>query len=109
MGSDGALDLAGLQAARADVEPLRGTIHESADALHVRVPPPRGPAVRVGDLLAEERLLPADVADGCHGPGRVPNAWSRPVYAARMRWSRSTRSASPIGPTHVSTSSPPAS
>src|SRR3990170_8273227 len=103
MGSDGALDLAGFQAARADVQALRGTVHQRADALHVRVPAPRGPAVGVGDLLAEERLLPADVADGCHGPGRVPNARSRPAYPATMRSSRSTRPAWPIGPTHVST------
>ena len=68
---DGALDLAGLQAARADVQALGRPVHECADALHVGVPPLGGAAVRVGDLHAEERLLPADVADGGHGPTRV--------------------------------------
>jgi hypothetical protein len=71
---DGALDLAGLQAAGADVHALGGAVHDGADALHVGVPPLRRAAVRMGDLHAEERLLPTDVADGGHGPSRVTDA-----------------------------------
>src|SRR5262245_45152422 len=76
-GLAGALDLAGLEAARADVQALGCAVHERADALHVGVPPLGGAAVRVGDLHAEERLLPADVADGGHGPTRVTDALCR--------------------------------
>src|SRR4051794_19271016 len=65
------MDLAGLEAARTDVETLRRPVHERTNALHVRVPPPVRPAVGVGDPLAEERLFPADVAHGYHGSPSV--------------------------------------
>src|SRR6476619_1489681 len=72
---EGALDLAGLDAARADVQALGGAGHDRPDLLNVRVPALGGAAVGVGDLHAEERLLPADVADGGHGPTRVADAF----------------------------------
>src|SRR3954452_10262026 len=63
----GLLDLARLDAAGAHVEPSRRAVDDRTDALHVRVPTPVGPAVRVADLLPEDRGLAADLADGCHG------------------------------------------
>ena len=85
---NGAFDLAGLQAARADVQALGRPVHERADALHVGVPPLGGAAVRVGDLHAEERLLPADVADGGHGPTRVADHLSDPGARSRRSLAR---------------------
>src|SRR4051812_26809211 len=62
----GLLDLARLDAAGAHVQPPRRAVDECAHALHVRVPAPVGPAVRVAEALAEDRLLAAQLADGCH-------------------------------------------
>ena len=65
-----ALDLAGLEAGGADVEPLRGhagVADEGPDALDVRVPAALGAAVRVRDVVPESRALAADVAGGSHG------------------------------------------
>src|SRR3954466_7083876 len=62
----GLLNLARLDAAGAHVQPPRRAVDECAHALHVRVPAPVGPAVRVAEALAEDRLLAAQLADGCH-------------------------------------------
>ena len=43
--------------------PLRRAVHERTDALDVGVPAPLGPAVRVAQVHAEGRLLPAQIAD----------------------------------------------
>lgn len=69
-----ASDLAGLDTARAGVDPLRRAIHDSTNALDVRIPPTIGSVVRMGNLFAEERLLPTDVTDGCHRPEMVAGA-----------------------------------
>src|SRR4029450_12141717 len=81
----GPLDLAGLQATGAGVDPLRRPVHDSPDPLDVWVEPTVGPVVRMGYPLTEGRLLPTDIADGCHGAGkgsrRFRRAWlglSRP-------------------------------
>src|SRR6478752_5779001 len=60
-------DLAGLDAGGAHVQPLRRAVHHCAHGLDVRVPAAAGAAVRVGDVVAEGRLLSANVADGSHG------------------------------------------
>src|SRR6478735_5966085 len=65
--SAGLDDLAALDAAGADVEPLRGAADEGAHPLHVRVPAALGAPVRVGDRHAPARVLPTDVTYGCHG------------------------------------------
>jgi hypothetical protein len=66
-GLTGSLDLAGLQAAGAGVDPLRRPVHQGPDPLNVRIEPSVCPVVGMGHPLAEERSLPADLADGCHG------------------------------------------
>ena len=63
-----------LDARRAGVDASWGAVDERAHPLDVRVPAPVVPLVREGHGLAEERLLPADVADGCHSPTRLPDA-----------------------------------
>src|SRR5215207_1906132 len=64
---DGLLDLAGLEAARADVGPLGLSAEQDANALEVRVePPPRGDH-RVAAVVPERGLLPADCAHLRHG------------------------------------------
>src|SRR5690606_8667119 len=62
-----ALDLAGLQARGADVEPLPGSGDDRPYRLDVGVPATRGPAMRVRDRVAEARALAADIAGGSHG------------------------------------------
>src|SRR4051812_30084634 len=56
-------DLAGLEAGRAHVDPLRRAVHDRAHPLHVRVPAPLRAPVRVAQLHAEDRLLAAHIAD----------------------------------------------
>src|SRR5699024_8555832 len=65
--SDGADDLAGLQAGGADVQPLRRPVGHGAHLLDVRVPAPLRPAVGVRDAVAEARGLAADVTRSSHG------------------------------------------
>src|SRR6059058_2651642 len=65
-GLDGLLDLAGLEALRADVGPLGLALQQHADALEVRVEAPLGRHHRVAPVVAEARLLPADCADLGH-------------------------------------------
>src|SRR6266704_1462639 len=59
-------DLAGLDAGRADVDPLGRAADRDAAALDVRVPAAAGTAVRERDVVAEDRPLAAYVADGSH-------------------------------------------
>src|SRR3954469_10363008 len=63
-------DLAGLEAGRADIDALRRAVDDRAHALHVRVPPPLGAAVRVAEPHPEDRLLAAHVTHGGH-PGKA--------------------------------------
>src|SRR5246127_1967893 len=61
-------DLAGLDAGRADLEPLlvaAGTTHD-VHSLDVRVPPAAGAAVGVRHRLAEAGAFPADIAHSGH-------------------------------------------
>src|SRR5690606_15421208 len=67
MGCSGTLDLAGLEAGGAHVQPLRRAAHAGADGLDVRVPAAAGTAVRVRDTVPEPWSLAADVTDGSHG------------------------------------------
>src|SRR5664279_534640 len=57
---DGFLDLAGLEAARADVGALGRAVHEDPDLLEVRVEAALGGDHRVASVLAETGLLPTD-------------------------------------------------
>src|SRR5688572_16963145 len=66
LGAHRLLDLAGLEAAGADVHPLRGAVDDRPDPLDVRVPPPVGAHVRMADALPEGRVLAAHLADRCH-------------------------------------------
>src|ERR687885_2737262 len=59
-------DLAGLQAARADVDPARRLADHDADLLEVRVQPPLGRHHRVAAAVAEGGALPAAVTDLGH-------------------------------------------
>src|SRR6185369_12709154 len=65
--SGSAGDLAGLQAAGAHVDALVGAVDRGADTLDVGVEAPLGDLVRPRPVVAEARLLGADVADGSHG------------------------------------------
>src|SRR5665647_1116672 len=60
-------DLAGLQAAGAHVETLRGAVHHGAYALDVRAPLTIGLLLRPRHVVAETGALGADVAHGGHG------------------------------------------
>src|SRR3954451_9510988 len=62
-----AADLAGLEAAGADVEALVGAVQVHPDPLDVGVKAPLGDLLRPRPVVAEGRLLGADVADGSHG------------------------------------------
>src|SRR4051794_808139 len=60
-------DLAGLQAPGAHVEPLAGAVDRCPNTLDVGVEAPLGDLLRPWPVVAEARLLGADVADGGHG------------------------------------------
>src|SRR3954463_2735598 len=60
-------DLAGLQAAGAHVEARAGAVDRRADPLDVGVEAALGDLLRPRPVVAEARLLGADVADGSHG------------------------------------------
>src|SRR6185437_10677420 len=60
-------DLARLDARRADADPPAGAPGGGAHHLDVGVPAARGPAMGVGDVVAESRPLAADLADSRHG------------------------------------------
>src|SRR4051794_34524476 len=77
-------DLAGLEAAGADVDPLRAAVDDRADPLDVRVPAALRAPVRVAHVHAERRVLPADLAHCCHdhylktwGPARTTGSRDR--------------------------------
>lgn|GEM_PF-5642673 len=63
---DGSLDLAGLEAARADIHPLGVSLDQRANALDVWVPASGRTTVRVRDLHAEARFAPTHFTYGCH-------------------------------------------
>src|SRR4051794_40533229 len=65
--SGSAGDLAGLQAPGAHIEPLASAVDRCPDTLDVGVEPPLGDLLRPRPVVAEARLLCADVADGSHG------------------------------------------
>src|SRR5205823_12768434 len=60
-------NIAGLDERGAHVEPRRRPPDDGPHGLDIGVPAAPGAAVRVRDLVAETRLLAADVADGSHG------------------------------------------
>jgi hypothetical protein len=62
-----ASDLTGLQARRAHIESLRSSPDYRPHGLDVGVPTTSGPAMRVGDRVAEARALAADITGGSHG------------------------------------------
>ena len=69
--------------------------------LDVRVPAAAGPAVRVGDAVAEARPLAADVAVGSHGrhsPATGLIEWSGCSRAAAVAGARSALRTGPGGP-----------
>ena len=51
---------------------LLGAPFTGLHLVDVRVPATARASVGVGDVVPESRLLPADIADGWHGPERVP-------------------------------------
>ena len=59
-------DLPRLDAARAHVDPLGGTVDERAHALDVGIPTSLGATVAVADAVAEGGVLAAHLAHGCH-------------------------------------------
>ena len=65
-GTRSAGDLAGLEAAGADVEPLGRAVDGRADALDVRVEATLRDLAGPRPVVAEARALGADVADGSH-------------------------------------------
>src|SRR5690606_31897872 len=75
-------DLAGLEAAGADVEALRGAVDGRPDALDVGVEATLRDLARPRTVVAEARLLGADVADGSHRALRSVRgfgSWKWPV------------------------------
>src|SRR6516164_3081314 len=63
---EGLLDLAGLEAARADVGARRLALDQDADALEVRLEAPLRGDHRVAPVVTEAGLLPTDCADLRH-------------------------------------------
>src|SRR5207248_8588975 len=80
-GLDGLLDLAGLEAARADVRTLRLAVQDHPHALKVRVEAPLRRDHRMAPMVAEAGLFPADRADLGH---RRPMVAERPSCPARL-------------------------
>src|SRR3954454_10718837 len=70
---DRLLDLAGLEAARADVRSRRLAAEHDADALEVRLEAPLRGHHRVAPVVTEAGLLAADCADLGHGGPRIAN------------------------------------
>src|SRR6516225_3545863 len=66
-GTSGGLDdFVRAEATRADAQALRAAIDDRADRLQVRIEAARRHVVRVADVAAEGRLLPADFASLGH-------------------------------------------
>ena len=61
-------DFSTLDAACADAQPLRRSVHHCLHRLQVHVPTPAGDVVRVRDVIAKARPFAADVASLCHRP-----------------------------------------
>jgi len=59
-------DLAALDAAGADPDPLRIPVDQRFDRLQIHAPAAPGDVVRMRDVIAELRTFPADVAYLCH-------------------------------------------
>jgi hypothetical protein len=59
-------DLAALDAACADPDPLRLAVYQRLDSLQVHIPPPPGDVVGVRNIVTVLRAFPADVAYLCH-------------------------------------------
>jgi hypothetical protein len=59
-------DFSGLDAAGADADTLARGIHLRLDSLKVYIPPATRHVVRVGNVVAELRLFPADFTYLCH-------------------------------------------
>src|SRR5260370_1763556 len=70
-GSDGLLDLAGLEALRAHVGALRLALEVHANPLEVRVEAPLRGDHRMAPVITETRLLSTDCADPRHRGGMV--------------------------------------
>src|SRR5262249_55430670 len=91
--SDRLDDLAGLEAARADVRARGLAVDQRADALQVGVEAPLRRPHRVAPVVTERRLLPADGADLRHaaanGSGRQSEPDGYRAAAARRCENRS--------------------
>ena len=59
-------DFAGLDAASADPDALVAALHLGFDRVQVDVPAPTSDVVRVGNVVAELRLLAANFTNLCH-------------------------------------------
>src|SRR5262249_5503234 len=77
-GSNGLLDLAGLEAARTDVGPCGLAVQHDADALEVRVETPLRGHHRVAPAVAEGRFLAANGADARHESRSVADGYGLP-------------------------------
>ena len=64
--SESAFDLAGTEAARADVDAFDLAVDDRADALDVRLPGTLRLQVGVADVVARELAFVADFANMCH-------------------------------------------
>ena len=67
-------DLARLQAARADPQPLDAAVDERAHPLQVRLEPPGCHVMRVADVPSHDRTLIADFTTFCHWRASVLEA-----------------------------------
>ena len=85
---EGLLDLAGLQALRADVCTSRPSVEDDADALEVGIEASLRGHHRVAPVVTEGRLLPADGADLGHGRGIVASAVAPRLAAASLAMPR---------------------
>ena len=65
--SDGALDLAGAQAARADVDVLRLAVYNRTYTLDIRLPLALRLQMRMADIHAGHFTFCTDFANTCHG------------------------------------------
>ena len=77
-------DLAGLQAARADVDPARGSAIVDPDALEVGIEAALGRDHRVATVVAERRSLGADVTDLGHRRASINGGSAYPAVGPRV-------------------------
>ena len=64
--SGGLLDAAGADAGGADAHTLVHALNHSFHSPKIGIPPPPRHVIRVADVVAETRLLAADIAFHCH-------------------------------------------